>query len=60
MLEKKNIIFFLLMSVLARFPKYGWKVKLNHQFPEERNQYLKPSLGNIYNKLTTLNLISMF
>ena len=32
---------------LAKFPKYGWKVKLNHEFPEERNQNLKPTPGEM-------------
>ena len=29
---------------LSKFPKYGWKVKLDHKFPEARDQNLKPSL----------------
>jgi len=27
----------------SKFPKYGWKVKLNHEFPERRDQNLQPS-----------------
>lgn len=30
---------------ISRFPKYGWKVKLDHEFPEERDQNLRPSFG---------------
>ena len=33
---------------LSRFPKYGWKVKLDHEFPEERDQNLRPSFGKNY------------
>ena len=32
---------------LSKFPKYGWKVKLDHKFPETRDQNLKPSLKQI-------------
>ena len=32
---------------LSKFPKYGWKVKLDHQFPEKRDQNLKPRLKQI-------------
>jgi len=39
---------------LAKFPKFGWKVKLNHQFPEQRDQNLKPSPGQIFPELMPL------
>ena len=29
---------------LSKFPKYGWKVKLDHEFPETRDQNLRPRL----------------
>ena len=29
---------------LSKFPKYGWKVKLDHEFPEKRDANLKPKL----------------
>ena len=31
----------------TRFPKYGWKVKLNHEFAERRDQNLQPSPGQM-------------
>ena len=31
------------LIISTRFPKYGWKVKLNHEFPERRDQNLQPS-----------------
>lgn len=34
---------------ISRFPKYGWKVKLDHEFPEERDQNLRPSFGKKLN-----------
>lgn len=30
---------------VSKFPKYGWKVKLNHEFPEKRNPFIKPSIS---------------
>ena len=32
---------------LSKFPKYGWKFKLDQQFPEYRDQNLKPSIKQI-------------
>ena len=32
---------------LSKFPKYGWKVKLDHEFPEKRDGNLKPKLKQI-------------
>ena len=32
---------------LSKFPKYGWKVKLDHKFPETRDQNLKPKFKQI-------------
>lgn len=32
---------------LSKFPKYGWKVKLDHEFPEKRDANLKPKLKQI-------------
>ena len=32
---------------LSKFPKYGWKVKLDHEFPERRDANLKPKLKQI-------------
>ena len=32
---------------LSKFPKHGWKVKLDHQFPERRDQNLKPRLSQL-------------
>jgi len=31
----------------SKFPKYGWKVKLNHEFAERRDQNLQPSPGQM-------------
>ena len=32
---------------LSKFPKYGWKVKLDHRFPEKRDQNLRPKFKQI-------------
>ena len=34
---------------LARIPRHGWKVKLDHQFPERRDQNLRPSFKQVNN-----------
>jgi len=41
---------------LAKFPKYGWKVKLDHEFPEVRNQFLKPTPSQIFPQLVPLGI----
>ena len=33
---------------LSKFPKYGWKVKLDHEFPEKRDQNLQPSVRQVW------------
>ncbi|XP_023331930.1 non-lysosomal glucosylceramidase-like isoform X2 [Eurytemora carolleeae] len=45
---------------ISRFPKYGWKVKLDHEFPEERDQNLRPSFGQIFPELAPLGLRYLF
>ena len=32
---------------LSKFPRYGWKVKLDHEFPEYRDQNLRPRLKQL-------------
>ena len=32
---------------LSKFPRHGWKVKLDHEFPEYRDQNLRPRLAQI-------------
>ena len=32
---------------LSKFPRHGWKVKLDHEFPEYRDQNLRPRLGQL-------------
>ena len=32
---------------LSKFPKHGWKVKLDHEFPETRDQNLRPRLSQL-------------
>lgn len=31
----------------SEIPQFGWKVKLNHVFPERRNQKVKPKLNQL-------------
>ncbi|CAL4124443.1 unnamed protein product, partial [Meganyctiphanes norvegica] len=31
----------------SRFPKYGWKVPLDHKFPEKRDQNIRPRIGQL-------------
>ena len=39
----------------AKFPKYGWKVKLDHEFPERRDQHLQPSPSQVKIRSIILN-----
>ncbi|KAB7499797.1 Non-lysosomal glucosylceramidase [Armadillidium nasatum] len=32
---------------LSKFPKYGWKVSLDHKFPEKRDQNIKPKISQL-------------
>ena len=32
---------------LSKFPRYGWKVSLDHTFPEKRDQRLIPRLNQL-------------
>jgi len=45
---------------LSKFPKYGWKVKLDHEFPEQRNQFLTPSFYQIVPQLVPLGVRYFF
>ena len=40
---------------LSKFPKYGWKVKLDHEFPEKRDQNLQPSVRQVWSDLPVLD-----
>lgn len=41
---------------LSKFPKFGWKVKLDHEFPETRDQFLKPSPSQVIPQLVPLSM----
>lgn len=32
---------------VSRFPRHGWKVPLDHKFPEKRNQRIRPRIGQL-------------
>ncbi|XP_076067444.1 non-lysosomal glucosylceramidase [Oratosquilla oratoria] len=32
---------------VARFPRHGWKVSLNHKFPERRDQNIRPRISQL-------------
>eukprot|EP00090_Calanus_glacialis_P001049 TRINITY_DN10747_c0_g1_i1.p1 TRINITY_DN10747_c0_g1~~TRINITY_DN10747_c0_g1_i1.p1 ORF type:complete len:818 (-),score=118.10 TRINITY_DN10747_c0_g1_i1:399-2852(-) len=41
---------------LSKFPKFGWKVKLDHKFPETRDQFLKPTPSQVIPQLVPLGI----